>query len=332
MTDLIKSFLSAHSVSGCENELADKIEKLLAPVADEIRRDAVGNLIVFKKGSDGGKKLMIASHMDEIGFVATAIEQNGMIRVANIGGINAVASCYTPVRFKNGVKGVLIVEDGTKQEDISCKKLFVDIGAESESAAKRRVKIGDTCACAPVFTKLSVNRYAAKAFDDRIGCVLAAYAALNVKKPRFDTYYVFTVQEEVGCRGSKPASFAIMPDYALALDVTCAPAVENPNRHTVKLGGGAAIKIKDSSVLCSQRIVDRLTELAERNGIKYQYEILLSGGTDTSSMQIAGCGSHAGCISIPTRYIHTPVETIDMRDLKECSRLLNAFIEEGAED
>lgn len=331
MLNLVKKYQNAFSVSGYESELAEIISNDLKNVCDEISIDPVGNLIVLKKGKDPSKKLMIASHMDEIGFMVVNIEESGMIRVAPIGGINAVASCYHNVKFQNGTTGILVVEDGTKFADINPNKLFVDIGADSAAKAKRKVKVGDVCAIAPMFKKLSSKRYASKAFDDRVCCAISAYAALNCGTPAYDTYFVFTTQEEVGCRGAKPSSFTVMPDYAIALDVTPAPACGNPNNLTAKLGDGAAIKIKDSSVICSRKIVDRLTDLAEDKKIKYQYEVLLAGGTDTSAMQIAGAGSHAGCISLPTRYVHTPVETIDSDDLFACADLLIAFIENGAE-
>lgn len=331
MLNLVKKYQNSFSVSGNESQLAKIICDDLKSVCDEISIDAMGNVIAYKKGKDSSKKLMIASHMDEIGFIVVNIEENGMIRVAPIGGINAVASCYHNVKFQNGVSGILVVEDGTKFADITPNKLFVDIGADSESKARRKVKIGDVCAIAPMFKKLSNKRYASKAFDDRVCCAISAYAALNCDTPAYDTWFVFTVQEEVGCRGAKPSSFSVMPDYSIALDVTPSPACGNPNHLTTKLGNGAAIKVKDSSVICSNKIVERLTDLAEANGIKYQYEVLLAGGTDTSAMQIAGAGSHAGCISLPTRYVHTPVETIDTDDLKACADLLIAFIENGAE-
>ena len=330
MLNLVKKYQNAFSVSGYETELAEIISKDLASVCDNITIDPMGNVIAYKKGKDSSKKLMIAAHMDEIGFMAINIEENGLIRVAPIGGINSVASSYHNVKFQNGVSGILIIEDGTKYADVAANKLYVDIGADSAAKAKRRVKVGDICAVAPMFKKLSAKRYASKAFDDRVCCAISAYAALNCKTPAYDTWFVFTVQEEVGCRGAKPSSFTVMPDYAMALDVTPAPACGNPNHLTTKLGKGAAIKIKDSSVICSNKIVEKLTELAEANNIKYQYEILISGGTDTSAMQIAGAGSHAGCISLPTRYVHTPVETIDTDDLKACADLLIAFIENGA--
>lgn len=331
MIKLIKKFTSAFSVSGEEEQLRSIISKEIDPFADNISVDAMGNLIAFKKGQNSDKKLMIASHMDEIGFVVTYIEDSGIIRVSNIGGIRFLASSYHIVRFKNGTAGVLGIEANTKPEEIKMNKLFIDIGAKNKKEAEKKVKIGDICAVVPSFQKLLGGRYAAKAFDDRIGCAIAVDAARSVKRTAYDTYYVFTVQEEVGCRGSKPAAFSVEPDYAVALDVTTAGDAPGEKDLPVKLGGGAAIKIKDSSVICSRTIVDRLTELAEENKIKYQYEILTGGGTDTSSMQIAGAGCAAGCISIPSRYIHSPVEIVDIADVKACSKLLASLIENGME-
>ncbi len=329
MLNIMKKYQNAFSVSGYETQIAEIIVKDLENVVDSISIDAVGNVIAFKKGKDSSKKLMIASHMDEIGFMVVNIEDNGMIRVAPIGGINAVASSYHNVKFQNGVSGILVIEDGTRPADVNANKLFVDIGCDSGAKAKRKVKVGDVCAVAPMLKKLSAKRYTSKAFDDRICCTIQTCAAIECDTPAYDTYFVYTVQEEVGCRGAKPSSFTVMPDYSIAMDITPAPACGNPGHLTVKLGGGAAIKIKDSSVICSRKMVDRLTDLAEENNIKYQYEVLLAGGTDTSAMQIAGSGSHACCISLPTRYTHSPVETIDIDDMNACVDLLVAFIEKG---
>ena len=329
MLNLTKKFTAAFSVSGMEKPLADIIRKELEPVADAIETDAMGNLFVLKKGKDSSKKLMIAAHMDEIGFVVTSVDGDGYVHVSNIGGIHSVASVYHRVRFANGVTGVIVAENGTKAADLTVKKMVIDIGAKDKKAAEKRVKIGDVCALVPMLQKLGGSRYAAKAFDDRIGCVVAAYAALHCDTPAYDTWFVFTVQEEVGCRGSRPAAFRIMPDYGIALDVTSAG--ECGGSAVTKLGDGAAIKIKDSSVLCSTMMIDRMTELAKERDIPYQYEVLTAGGTDTSSMQMVGAGCAAGCISIPTRYIHSPVETIDMKDLDACAKLLIAFVEMGAE-
>ena len=319
MKDLMKKYTRAFSVSGREASLAAQIAEDLRPFADSVSTDAMGNLIVLKKGKNGGKKLMLAAHMVEIGY----------IRVSNIGGINAVASAYHKVVFENGTTGVLVVESGTAFGDVAVKKMYVDIGARSKKEAERKVKVGDCLAVAPELTKLGATRYAAKAFDDRLACALLAEVARTCAEPACDTYFVFTVQEEVGCRGSKPAAYAIAPDYAIAVDVTNTGDMIGAPPMTVKLGGGAAIKIKDASVLCSKVIVDGLTALAEADKIPYQYEILVAGGTDTSSMQTAGAGAHAGAVSIPTRYVHSPVEVVDAKDLDACVKLLRAAVERG---
>ncbi|MBO4366288.1 MAG: M20/M25/M40 family metallo-hydrolase [Clostridia bacterium] len=328
MLNLTKSFLNIFSVSGMEKKLAEVIREELKGVADDAFVDPMGNLLVLRKGKDSSKKLMIASHMDEIGFVVTGINSDGFVYVAPVGGINAVASSFHKVRFLNGLHGVIVPEHDVKPADLTPKKLVVDIGAKDKKAAEKKVKVGDLCAVEPSLQRLSGTRYTAKAYDDRIGCVLSVYAALHAGKPAYDTWFVFTVQEEVGCRGSKTAAFRIMPDYGIALDVTAADECGD-GRPVTKLGGGVAIKIKDSSVLCAPCIVDRLTELAEQKEIPYQYEVLPYGGTDTSSIQIAGEGCAAGCISIPARYIHSPVETVDFKDLQACADLLIAFVENG---
>ncbi len=328
MINLIKKYISSFSVSGSEAALTEMIKNDISPYVDSITEDAMGNLIAFKKGTDSRKRTMLAAHMDEIGFVVTHIEENGFVRVAAVGGINAVASAYGEVIFENGVKGVITVESGTALGDISVKKLYVDIGAKNKKDAEKRVSVGTYLSLSQRLTKLANNRYSAKAFDDRVACAVLVKVAMEAKETKHDTYYVFTVQEEVGCRGSKAAASAILPTYAIACDVTPSYDVIGLSG-AVALGKGAAIKIKDSSVVCSKRIVTRLTELAENAKIKYHYEVLTAGGTDTSSMQLAGEGCFAGCVSIPLRYVHTPIETLDKNDLDACAALIKEFVEKG---
>lgn len=330
MYDLIKKYTAAFSVSGREHYLADIIEADLKGVATEIKRDAMGNLLVFKKGKSSEKKLMIAAHMDEIGFIVTAVDESGFIRVSNVGGIYPLYTSYCHVRFENGVKGI-IVADASVKSDHKVKDLVIDIGAKNKKEALKRVKVGDLCAPAPSFTRLINKRITAKALDDRLGCAIAAKSALRNDVPAYDTYYVFSVQEEVGCRGSVTASFSVQPDYAIAIDVTGTGDAAGSRPMEVALGKGAAIKLKDSSVICSKLIVDSMVDCAKRNSIPYQLEVLEAGGTDTRSMQLAAGGCHAGCISIPTRYIHSPVETVDMGDVEACEKLLSALVAEGIE-
>ncbi|MDL2287223.1 M20/M25/M40 family metallo-hydrolase [Eubacteriales bacterium OttesenSCG-928-G02] len=329
MINLIKKYTSAFSVSGFEGNLADIIISDVKPYADKVYTDPMGNVIAFKKGKDSTKRIMYAAHMDEIGFVVTHIDEKGFIRVDKVGGINAIASSYNEVVFQNGTKGVIIIEEQTKAADITVKKFVVDIGAKTKSQAEKKVSIGDFLSLSQRFTKLQNGRYAAKAFDDRIGCAILTYALMQTTAFAYDTYYVYTVQEELGCRGSKAASNAILPTYGIATDITPANDVPGAITGNIKLGGGAAIKLKDNSVICSRLIIDTLTSLAEKHKIKYQNEVLTFGGTDTSSMQIAGAGAYAGCISLPVRNTHTPVETFDINDFKSCVELFKRITEEG---
>ncbi len=330
MYNIIKKYTSAFSVTGREKYLADIIEKDLLFYADSITRDAMGNLIVFKKGKNSDKRLMIAAHMDEIGFIVTNIDDNGYIKVSNVGGIYPLYSAYTTVVFENGTKGI-IVTDSSKKSDLKVSDMVIDIGAKNKKEAAKKVSVGDLCAIAPSYTKLMGKRFSAKALDDRLGCAVAAKAMMTDMIPAVDTYFVFSVQEEVGCRGTVPSSFAIKPTYAIAIDVTSTGDAPGSRPMAVKLGDGAAVKLKDSGVICSPLMVKAMTCAAKKNKIPYQLEVLEAGGTDTRSMQVAADGCHAGCISIPTRYIHSPVECVDMGDVVACTDLLSALVYEGIE-
>ncbi len=327
MYSLIKKLTSTFSVSGCESHITEIIKEEVKGFADEITTDSLGNLICLKKGKDNSKKVMVAAHIDEIGFVATSITDCGFIKVSNVGGIYPTYSSYQKVVFENGTKGVIILDDKASKSEPKVKDMVIDIGAKNKKDAMKKVKVGDTCAIAPSLTRLMNNRLSAKAFDNRVGAAVALHSLKNITKPEFDTYYVFTVQEEVGLRGSKAASFTVAPDYSIAIDVTRTGDAPGVSPMECKLDGGAAIKIKDSSAICAPMMVKQLTKVAEDNKIKYQYEILEGGGTDTASMQTTGSGSFAGAISIPTRYIHSPVETLSLNDVLACSKLLTAFLE-----
>lgn len=330
MINLIRKITRPLSVSGRESAVAGVICEEIIPYVDECRTDALGNVIAVKYGSgENKKKLMYSAHIDEIGFITTYIEDNGFIRFQTIGGINFASAAYTVVVFENGVKGVMVPESGVGANEFRQDKFVVDIGAKNRKDAERRVSIGMTFAVESNVTKLAGNRVAGRPMDDRIGAVVLIEAAVRMGKagqiPYNDIYYVFSVQEEVGCRGAKTAAYSIMPDYGIALDVTGTGDSQGAKQMVVRLGGGAAIKIKDSSVICDRYLVEKMTEAAKTNGIKHQHEILAAGGTDTSSIQQTGAGVAAGCISIPTRYIHSSVETIDIADVEECVKLAVAM-------
>lgn len=322
MINLLKRLMLTSGVSGREDKIRDLIRKEVEPYCDEIIVDNVGNLIAHKKGN--GKRVMLGAHMDEIGYFATHITSNGMIKVSPVGGLNYLSCPYAQVVSENGVKGVVASKTTSLPE---CSDLFIDIGATSKRQAERYVKVGDFFVHTPSITHLLGARYIGRPFDDRVGCAILIETLKNVKGTDNDLYFAFTTQEEVGCRGARPATYTIEPEIAIALDVTRTDDKGGADILNVSIGKGPTIKIKDASVICSHELVLKMRELARENNIKYQDEMLSKGGTDTSSMQIAKRGCKAGAISIPCGFIHTNNEMIDINDVKGAVRLATVIAE-----
>ena len=325
---LLKELCLCPSVSGREQKIREKISAIVSPFCDEMRTDALGNLIAVKKGVGGGKRVMLAAHMDEIGFMVTFIEDSGMLRVATVGGISFTAAAFGEVVSENGVRGTIIPEEKVKPADFKADSFYIDIGAKSKKQAEAKVRIGDFFVLTPHVQKLAGGRVCGRPLDDRIGCAVLLDIAERLRDKALDgdVYYVFSVQEEVGCRGAMTAAFAIKPDIAICLDVTATGDTLGASPMACRLGDGAAVKIKDASVICNEEIVRGLCETAQENKIKYQKEILLFGGTDTSSMQLAGAGAAVGAVSIPTRYIHSGNEMCDLADAQSCAALVSEYV------
>ena len=323
----LKRLCFVSSVSGRESKIRNEISDIIAPFVDKVEVDALGNLIALKKGK-GEKKIMLCAHMDEIGFIVNFIEENGMIRVGTLGGIRLAAASYTMVVSDRGVKGALCSNADAQPADYKSDIMYIDIGAKTRKEAERYVSIGDTFVCEPSLNKLCGSRVCGRPLDDRVGCLALLEIAERLSGVELDTsvYFVFSVQEEVGCRGSKPATFAIAPDVALCFDVTATGDVPGAKPMACALGEGVAIKIKDNSVICHPELVSRLCEIAKAEKIPYQREVLTFGGTDTSSMQLTGYGSVAGALSIPTRYVHSGVEVCDMKDVEASIKLAGKYI------
>lgn len=325
----LKKLCGAYGPTGRENEIAQTITAMVKEFADEITTDVMGNLIVLKKGTSG-KKLMLAAHMDEIGLMVTHIDDNGFLRVAAVGGISVLGSRCRHVVFENSVHGVVAsqTKDIKKAEDITMDKLFIDIGAGSRKEAAKLVGIGDVAKFKSEFVELG-GRVSAAAMDNRAGCVVLTEILKMVKSCPDDLYFVFTTQEEVGLRGAKTSAFNIVPDMAVALDVT--PAGDTPESvpFTVDLGKGPAVKIKDRSLICSPSVVGRLEDAAKEAGIEWQREVLTYGGTDAGAIQQTAGGVPSGVVSIPCRYVHSPAETVDIGDIEGAVKLLSALVQKG---
>jgi len=323
--DLLKNLTESYGPSGNEEKIRNVIKELVEPYSDEIKIDAMGNLIVRKKGP--GKKLMFAAHMDEIGLIVTNIDEKGFIRFSNIGGVSPYVLLGERVIFENGTVGVIGVEKLEDIKELKMKKLFIDIGASSKEEAMEKVKIGDMATYYRECTFLGKS-ISAKSLDDRAGCAVLIKALKEVKNPKYDLYFVFTTQEEVGTRGARTSAYAIEPDLAIAVDVTLCGDTPEGEKMAVELGKGPAVKIKDMSVLSHPEVKQLLIDTAEKNKIPYQKEVLDMGGTDAGAIHLTKEGVPSGGIAIPTRYVHTPSEMVNLDDLENTVKLILALIEQ----
>ena len=326
--DLLKTLQAinaCHGPAGDESEVSEVLEKLAMPFVDECYQDTLGNLIAHKKGS--GSRVMFAAHMDSIGCIVTYIEKEGYVRFCKVGGLHATDLIATPVRFKNGVRGVICLSEAVDPKDMTLDDLYIDIGAHDADEAKAMIKIGDT-AVYDTPTYAVGDRIVSPYMDNRISCMVLLMAMETLQNSENDLYFVFTSQEEVGLRGAKTAAYSIDPDYGIAVDVTVS-ADELGTKHagSSKLGSGAGIKVMDTSVICHPQMVSKLETLAKERGIDAQMDIIKAGGTDAGSIHISKMGVLTGGISIPCRYIHSPQEMVDRGDVEACARLVAAFAE-----
>ena len=321
--ELIQTLTSAHGPSGDEGEIRTTISQLASPYADEIMTDPMGNLIVHKKGD--GPRVMFAAHMDSIGFIVTHIEKEGVLRVGRLGGVDPKEVTYAPVRFHNGTCGLVAKDEKAEFGKLKLDECYLDIGAENEEQAREMVRIGDTAVYGTPTVRQG-DAVISPYLDDRIACAVLLSALEGLRSSPNDLYFVFTVQEEVGLRGAKTASWAIDPDYGIVLDVTFSNDTPGGERTgTSRMGQGAAIKLMDSSVICSREMVSRLEQLAKDHGIPAQRDIIQAGGTDGGPIHTTRTGVQTGGISIPCRYMHTPTEMVSLKDVSACIQLVQAF-------
>lgn len=325
MFDILKKVLKPIGPSGMEEPVAAAIHEELNWCVDSMETDALGNLICVKNGTDpNGKKIMFSAHMDHIGFIVTGYEKEGFLRVTNVGGIGIDVSLTRHVVFTNGVEGVVVCEpvQGAK----AMKNLFIDIGAESKEEAEKLVKLGDVAVYAPDCFRLGENRVASPAMDDRCACALLVKLMQTIGETKDTVIAVFSVQEEVGCRGAKVASFAKEPDIGIALDVTAWGDTPETKIPAIKLGEGCAIKVMDRASISNPALRDELLACGEKAGVKTQREVLPFGGTDAGAMQTSRGGIPVCTISIPCRYVHSACEVIDMRDMDAALKLLQTYL------
>ena len=330
--ELQKQLVEVALPSGFEKPQGKLLAELAKPYVDEVFSDALGNVYCHKKGP--GKRMMFPAHMDVIGMMITFVDDKGFLRFEPIGGHSPAGLIGITVRLESGVRGTIRADaaaDVYKHGfgDVDVHDLYIDIGAESKDEAEELAPIGSVCMFDAPTTMGVGNTMISPYTDDLCGCIalLIAMEELKDTPVENDLWFVFTVQEEVGLRGAKPAAWDVQPHMGIAVDVTRTGDTSGEidgQRMQVVLGKGPTVKIKDSSVQCNPQVIEHLRKAAKENKIPYQDEILLAGGTDTAAVQKTRAGILSGCVSIPCRNIHAPAEIVDLKDVENVGKLLAA--------
>ncbi len=337
--DLLRRLCETPGAPGREERVRELVIERLRPLCDEISTDVLGNVIGLRRapgrGSTKPLRLMLSSHMDEISFLVTHVDEGGFIRFTPLGGFDAKTLTAQRVNVHGkrdllGVLGTKPVHVMSEEEKKTAPKLddyFVDVGLPA-AEVKALVSVGDVITRQRDLVEIG-NTLNGKSFDNRMGLFVMLEALARQGAHEVDVYAVASVQEEIGLRGATVAARNIEPDIGIALDITVANDVPDAksHEHITRLGSGVAIKVMDSSVICNPRLVGHLKRLAEEHNIRYQMEVLVRGGTDTAALQRSGRGAAVGCISIPTRYVHSSIEMCHKDDIRASIQLLVAFME-----
>lgn len=329
---LLKRLCDAFGVSGAEGEIRDIIIPEIKEYCDDLTVDTMGNIIAFKKGESSDKKVMLSAHMDEVGFIISGITDKGYLEFKKVGGIDTrVIISKNVLVGKNKIPGVIgmkaihLQSKGEREEVPKVKSLFIDIGAKDKEDAEKHVELGDYVSFATKYADFGDSKIKAKAIDDRVGCYILTKL---IKEPvKYDTYFCFTVQEEVGLRGAKVAAYRIKPDIALVIEsTTCADVYNVPSQSEVtNLGKGVAISIMDRSTIVNRDYVSFLQKISD--GINVQYKKTTAGGNDAGAIHQTGTGVLTASLSVPCRYLHSPVGIASKDDILATEKLAKRFLE-----
>ncbi len=341
--DLLKQLCETPGVSGREEHMRKLVAAELRPLTDTIESDNMGNVIAVKDGSGEGPRVMIAAHMDEIGFLVKYIDDNGFIRLLPVGGwdprammaqrvlVHGFAGNILRGALMPGVKPTHLLTPEEASKPLKTDDYFVDLGLPADKV-RAQVEVGDQVTMDRTAERVG-NTVVSKTLDNRLSVFVMIEALRKLKKSHLnaDVIAVATTQEEVGLRGATTAAYALQPDIGIALDGTLAVDIPGgaDSERVSQLGHGAAIKIFDSSLLCHPKLVRHFRDIAEARKIKHQLEILPRGGTDAGGIQRSRGGVPAFTLSIPMRYVHTVNEMAHIEDIQAAIDLLAAFLEEA---
>ncbi|PKQ20946.1 MAG: hydrolase [Actinobacteria bacterium HGW-Actinobacteria-6] len=336
--DFLNALVEAPSPSGYEQPAAKVFREYVTPIADSVETNVMGSVHALLKGTAGGPSVMLAGHIDEIGFMVTYITDDGFCAFAGIGGHDpqilpgARVTVHTSEGPLLGVLGRLaihLLEEEERKQVVKMHKMFIDLGMKGEDV-KKRVRIGDPVTYAVGMQTFGDNMAVSRAFDDKMGAWIAAEVLRSVKEAggaKSDLIAAATVQEEIGLRGGITSAYGVDPVVGIAVEVTHAtdyPDIDKRKHGEVKCGSGPAIS-RGANI--NPKVFSLLCEAAEAENIPYQVEGAPRGtGTDANAIQLTRGGKAAALVSVPLRYMHTPTEVLSLEDMENTVRLLSAFV------
>ncbi len=339
MKTLLKELCQFNGVSGDENVVRDYIIDKVKDVC-ECEIDNLGNLICFRKGKKRApKKLMIAAHMDEVGFIVTSIRPDGTLTFGSVGGVESAAAIGKQVKVgKNYISGVIgstaIHNLSSEQRDKAPKlaDLYIDIGAQDKEEAEQFISLGDNVYFDSEYVELGDNCVKSKAIDDRAGC--AVMIKLMQEEPEYDTFFVFNVQEEIGLRGSTVSAYSVQPDAAIVLEATTAADIDGVSgaKRVCALGGGPVVSFMDRSTMYDKKLYKLAFAAAEELNIPCQTKTMIAGGNDSGAIHISGKGVRTLAVSVPCRYLHSPACMINYADFENTFALVKSLMKKVIEE
>ena len=330
---LLKELTNLPGASGDEGAVRDFIISQISPYADQITVDSIGNIIALKKGSSE-KKIMLSAHMDEVGFIISEITDKGFLKFKTVGGIDTRVILAKRVRIgKSGITGVIgmkavhLQKKSERDETPEVKDLFIDIGAKDKESAEKAVKLGDYAVFETEYEELGKRTVKAKAVDDRAGC--AVLAELIKKPQKYDTYFCFTTQEEVGLRGARLAAYRIKPDIALVIEATSCSDVHGckPHESVTVMGDGAAVTFMDRGTIVNDELRKKIYDIGKSANIPVQYKCSTAGGNDAARIHLAADGIKTASISVPCRYLHSATSVMSLDDFEAVKNLAETVLE-----
>lgn len=339
MIELMKELCALPGPSGCEDAVRAFVLKRVKPFADEIRTDAIGNVMVFRKGRKAlDRPVAVCAHMDEVGVIIKKITEDGMLKFGFVGGVDPRVVIGRPVRFGDvpgviGIKAVHLTTAAERRTMPKTKNLYIDIGATSRAAAEKLVSLGDYGVFDPAVVEFGDGLIKAKAIDDRVGC--AALLRLLEDEPPVDTWFCFTVQEETGLRGAASMAFALDPGFAMVLEgTTTADLAEVEGADAVcRVRGGVVLPFMDGATIYDAALFELLRDACIRRGIPWQTKTRVAGGTDAGRIHRSRAGVRVCAAAAPVRYIHSPSSVAAKADCEAVLAAARAFLEElGGDD